>query len=80
VTRLGRSATLVHRLAAALAAKDKKAMNRAVKQLAAGGSGGSGGVDAVATAIRSYDASVVRIRTLAAAVERERVRLDKSLH
>lgn len=77
VSRLARAATLVHRLAAALAANDRKALKQTVNELSSGG--GDGGQQAVRTAILSYDRRVKRIRTLAAAVERERVRLDKNL-
>jgi hypothetical protein len=75
VQRLRRSAALTKRLSKALAANDKPALERTVKEL--GASSASAG--AARTAIVSYNARVQKIRALGAKVERERVRLDKTL-
>jgi hypothetical protein len=77
VKRLRRSSVLTKRLSLALAANDKPALERAVKQLGAGSSASDG---AARTAIVSYNARVEKIRRLGASVERERSRLDKTLN
>jgi hypothetical protein len=75
--RLRRSSVLTRRLSVALAANDKPALKRAVKQLGAGSSASTG---ASRTAIVSYNARVEKIRRLAVSVERERSRLDTTLN
>jgi hypothetical protein len=77
VRRLRRSSLLTRRLSVALAANDKPALERAVKQLGAGSSASTG---AARTAILSYNARVGKIRRLAASVERERSRLDHTMN
>jgi hypothetical protein len=76
VQRLRHTATLTRRLGVALAANDKQGLKRAVKEL---GAGGSSSAAAARTAILSYNARVMKIRALAATVEKERRRLDNSL-
>jgi hypothetical protein len=76
VQRLRQTATLTRRLAVALAANDKPALQRAVKEL---GGGGSSSAAAARTAIVSYNARVAKIRELAATVEKERSRLNDAL-
>jgi hypothetical protein len=76
VQRLRRTASLTRRLAAALAANDRAALQRAVSEL---GAGSSSSTAAARTAIISYNARVTKIKDLAASVERERRRLNDSL-
>jgi hypothetical protein len=76
VQRLRQTATLTRRLAVALAANDKPALQRAVKEL---GGGSSSSAAAARTAIVSYNARVAKIRELAATVEKERSRLNDAL-
>jgi hypothetical protein len=77
VRRLRRSSMLTRRLSIALAANDKPALERAVKQLGAKSAASDG---AARTAIVSYNARVEKIRRLGASVERERRRLDSTLN
>jgi hypothetical protein len=77
VQRLRRTASLTHRLSVALAANDKPALQRAVKEL---GAGNAPSTAAARTAILSYNARVTKIKDLAASVERERRRLNDSLN
>jgi hypothetical protein len=76
VQRLRRTASLTQRLSVALAANDKPALQRAVKDL---GAGNAPSTAAARTAILSYNARVTKIKELAASVERERRRLNDSL-
>jgi hypothetical protein len=77
VRRLRRSSVLTRRLSVALAANDRPALDRAVKQL---GAGSSASTAAARTAIVSYNARVEKIKRLAASVERERSRLDHTMN
>jgi hypothetical protein len=74
--RLRRTASLTRRLGVALAANDRPALQRVLKEL---GRGSSSSAAAARTAIVSYNARVTKIRELAATVERERRRLNDSL-
>ena len=60
-------------------ANDQAAVDAAVARMETAATAPSGSVRAQATAIKAYNARVVRIRTLGVALERERRRLERDL-
>ncbi|HEY6053459.1 MAG TPA: hypothetical protein VIU86_05980 [Gaiellaceae bacterium] len=76
VSRLRGSAAAVRRLAAAIAGNDRKAVQKAIDELARTPTASSA---AAATAVAAYNRRVDRIRVLARSVELERRRLGEKL-
>jgi hypothetical protein len=74
--RLGRSARLMRQLGGALSRNDRKGVQAAITEL---GKPGDAGNAAARKAVIAYNHRVARIRTLAAQVEIERLKLNKSL-
>ncbi|HEY6017465.1 MAG TPA: hypothetical protein VIU16_11830, partial [Gaiellaceae bacterium] len=76
IKRLRGSAAAVRRLAAAIAGNDRKAVQKAIDELARTPTASSA---AAATAVAAYNRRVDRIRVLARSVELERRRLGEKL-
>ena len=79
VARLRSFVGPARRLERAVAANDIDAVNAALQKLQQAGEVEPASADAQRKAIESYNARVARVRELGAAVERERVRLDRAL-
>jgi galactokinase len=79
VQQLQSYATAARRLQHAVNAGERVATHAAIRQLRAASSASAEMMQAQRTATEAYNARVRRIRTLRAAVEEERRRLDREL-